>query len=191
VTGPRPLHGAAEAVAHALAMRGRGVYQLGAGDLGSNNDDPRDCFGFAVCECYGLRRHRPGFNRGWRDPDGSGPTVVDDLNCNSAIEDARHAGELFAELERPELGALIAYPTIRLPGHEQPWIGHVKIVVGLSRCLEWDAARPDWSVLDTVECRGPNGRKPGIVAGNGRGMLEHDAKWPKREHRTAMLRVRA
>ena len=182
-TGPRPRHSADEAVRHALAMVGHGVYELGAGDIDSNNDDPRDCFGFAVCEAFGLRRHRPGFNAGpWA-------TVSDDCNCNSAIEDADHARELFERVFTPAPGVLILYPTIRLPGHAQPWIGHVKIVVGVSRCTVWDHDRPDWSLLDTVECCGPNGRRPGIIAGTGAGMAEHDKLWPRAEHRTAMLRV--
>jgi len=181
---PRPLHAAAEAVRHALASVGRGVYQLGTGDLGSNDDDPRDCFGFAVNECYGIPRHRPGFNRGpWA-------TVSDDLNCNSAIEDAGHNRDLFERALTPFPGALICYPTFRLEGHPLPWIGHVKIVTGITRCLEWDREQPDWSLLDTAECMGPPGRRPGVVAGTGRSFVEHDATWPRPEHRTVMLRVR-
>lgn len=194
MTGSRPLRTADEAVRHALAMVGRGVYQLGTGDVASAGDDPRDCFGFAACECYGIRRHRPGFNRtGYthrRLPSGQidEPDIVNDLNCNSAIGDALHARELFAPALAPFLGALILYPTIHLPGHP-PWIGHVKIVTGLSRSGAWNHDHPDWSLLDTVECRGPNGRRPGIVAGTGATMLEHDRQWPRPEHRTAMLRV--
>jgi len=123
-TGPRPLRTAEQAVDYARSMVGRGVYRLGTGDINTAGDDERDCFGFAYCEAYQVRRHRPGFNRGaWA-------TVSDDLNCNSAIEDARHAGELFALTSRPELGALLTYPTIRLAGNPQPFIGHVGIVVG-------------------------------------------------------------
>ena len=183
MTGPRPLHAADEAVRHALSMVGRGVYQLGTGDKGSNNDDPRDCFGFAYNECFGVPRHRPGFNHGpWA-------TVEDDLNTNSAIEDALHARDLFEEIFTPFPGALIMYPTIALPGHPHPWIGHIKIVVDVSRCAEWDHDNPDWSLFDTVECCGPNGRKPGIVRGTGLGMVTHDKIWPKPEHRTRMLRA--
>lgn len=189
MTAARPLHTEAEAIRHAFAMVGRGVYKLGTGDLGSNNDDERDCFGFAVCECFGIRRHEPGANRGWRDPDGRTPSVVDDWNCNAAIEDADHARQRFARAAQPSPGTLIMYPTIRLPGHPQPWIGHVKLVVGVERCLEWEAEHPDWSLLDTIECAGPDGRRPGIIKGNGFGMVEHDRKWPKPEHRTALLRV--
>lgn len=184
MTGPRPLHDADRAVAHALALVGRGVYQLGSGDISSSGDDPRDCFGFAVNELYGIPRHRPGFNVG------SWATVSDDLNCNSAIEDADHAGELFERLSTPMPGALIAYPTIRLAGHPDPWIGHVGIVVGVSHCTAWDPARPRYDLLDVVQCHGPNGQRPGIVRTDGSIWTHHDTLWPKPEHRTAMLRVR-
>lgn len=182
-TGPRPHYTASAAVAQARALVGRGVYTLGTGDDTSKGDDPRDCFGFAVCELYGIKRHRPGFN------EGSWATVSDDLNCNSAIEDADHARELFERVFTPAPGVLLVYPTIRLAGHPQVWIGHVGIVVGVSRCLEWDHERPDYSLLDVVQCRGPNGRRPGIVATDGSVWDHHDATWPNPEHRTAMLRV--
>jgi len=196
VTLPRPCT-AAEAVERALSVAGQGgEYEMGGGDYYpvGGIDLPwtrnkagglvSDCSGFAISWCYRLPRHRPGFNRGpWA-------TVSDDVNPNSAIEDADHHRELFERLDRPELGALLCYPTFRLPGHELPWIGHVKIVTGIARCLEWDAANPDWSLLDTVECMGPPGRKPGAVLGTGASLVEHDRTWPKAEHRTAMLRVR-
>lgn len=182
-TGPRPLYTAAQAVAQARALVGRGVYTLGTGDITSKGDEPRDCFGFAVCEVYGIKRHRPGFNRGaWA-------TVSDDMNCNSAIEDADHAGELFERVFTPAPGVLLAYPTIRLQGHV--FIGHIGIVVGVSRCLEWDHDHPDYALLDVCQCRGPNGREPGIIASDGSIWSHHDTLWPKPEHRTAMLRVRA
>jgi hypothetical protein len=182
-TGPRPHYTAAAAVAQARALVGRGVYQLGTGDHTSKGDSPRDCFGFAYCELFGVKRHRPGFNRGpWA-------TVSDDLNCNSAIEDAEHARELFEIASRPAPGVLLAYPTIRLKGHPHPFIGHIGIVVGVTRCLEWDAANPDYSLLDLVDCHGPNGRRPGITAVTGAAWDLHDDRWPKPEHRTRMLRV--
>jgi hypothetical protein len=183
-TGPRPLYTADQAVVRALERVGRGVYQLGTGDLNSSGDDPRDCFGFACCEVYGIRRHRPGFNAG------SWASVSDDLNCNSAIEDADHAGEMFARATVPTPGVLIAYPTIYLPGHSQPFIGHVGIVVGVSRMGSWEADRPRYDLLDVVQCHGPNGQRPGIVRTDGSIWAHHDTLWPKAEHRTAMLRVR-
>ena len=182
-TGPWPRYAATQAVAQANALVGRGTYWLGTGDIDTSGDDRRDCFGFAVCELYGIRRHRQGFNHGpWA-------TVSDDLNCNSAIEDADHARELFVRVEKPALGTLLTYPTIRLDGHPQVWIGHIGIVVGVLRCLEWDNERPDYASLDVVQCRGPNGRKPGIIASDGAVWDHHDVTWPKPEHRTVMLRV--
>ncbi|MES2170577.1 MAG: hypothetical protein V4479_07625 [Actinomycetota bacterium] len=186
-TGPRPLHSAAQAVEHALALVGHGVYQLGTGDVDSTIDGPRDCFGFAYCECYGVRRHRQGFNRGpWA-------SVEDDLNVNSAIEDADHARELFDRVVAgpPHLGDLLAYPTFSLPvgGQRKTWIGHIAIVTGVSRLLEWDWTRPTWGELDVVQCRGPNGARPGIVATTAAHWDGHDLTWPKPEHRSVLLRV--
>lgn len=181
-TGPRPTRTADQAVVHARLMVGHGVYQLGTGDITSQADEPRDCFGFAYNECYGVKRHRPGFNHGpWA-------TVEDDLNCNSAIEDADHAEELFERIFTPFPGALLVYPTIRLAGHPQPFIGHVGIVVGVSRCREWDHDNPQYALLDVVQCHGPNGRKPGIVATDGSVWDAHTRNWPKPEHRSVMLR---
>ncbi len=183
-TGPRPRYTAEQAVAQARALVGRGVYQLGTGDIDTRYDDPRDCFGFAFCEVYGVRRHRPGFNHGpWA-------SVESDINCNSAIEDADHAGELFERVDTPAPGVLLTYPTIRLVGYPQPFIGHVGIVVSVARCIEWDPEFPTYAMLDVVHCHGPNGRRPGIAATDGAVWGHHDQNWPKPEHRTAMLRVK-
>lgn len=171
------------AVTVARSLVGTGVYELGTGDCDTPIGGPSDCAGFAINRCYGLRRHRPGFNHGaWA-------SVSDDLNCNSAIEDADHHRELFVRADRPELGDLLAYPTIRLPGHATPWIGHICIVIGVGRVVAWDPARPDWALLDVVQCRGPNGKRPGIVATTGAGWNGHDMTWPKAEHRSALLRL--
>jgi len=195
MTPPRPCS-ADEAVARALSLVGRGgAYELGGGDYhpAGGVDLPWtqngegllvcDCSRFAICWCYRLPGARPGFNAG------SWATVSGHINPNSAIEDADHRRELFARAATPFLGALIMYPTIRLAGHADPWIGHVQIVTGLARCTEWDAAHPDWSLLDTAECKGPPGRSPGVVAGTGASMSAHDRDWPKPAHRTVMLRV--
>lgn len=180
----------AAAVTVARSLVGTGVYELGTGDCDTPVGAPSDCAGFAICKCYGLRRHRPGFNHGWMDPGGRTPSIEGDLNCNSAIEDADHHRELFVRGDRPELGDLIAYPTIRLPGSGAgPWIGHVAIVVGVDRARNIDMTRPDWSLLDVVQCAGPDGRRPGIIATTGRHWVDHDRTWPRLEHRTALLRL--
>lgn len=207
MSGPRPLRTAEAAAAYALSMVGRGVYRWGTGDVHSKDDDARDCWGFAFNECYLVPRHRPGFNRGWRDADGRTPSIEDDLNCNSGIEDADHAGELFRRVHVPMVGDLIAYPTLypstsklsavdvgRGAGFSKATMyGHVMIVVGLDR-LEtevWDVNKPDWALLDTVQCCGPAEHRPGIVAGNGYDMTVRDRLVTDPRDRTALLRVRA
>lgn len=179
---PRPCSAIA-AVTVAKSLVGTGVYELGTGDWNTPIGGPSDCAGFAINRCYGLRRHRPGFNRGaWS-------SVEDDLNCNSAIEDADHNRELFVRATSgpPQIGDLLAYPTVRVGG--RAFIGHVAIVTGVGRLLEWDWTRPDWAALDVVQCRGPNGRRPGIVASDGSHWNDRDRMWPKPEHRTALLRL--
>lgn len=182
MTGARPCSPIA-AVTVARSLVGTGVYELGTGDCDTPIGGPSDCSGFAINRCYGLRRHRPGFNVG------SWATVSDDLNPNSAIEDSDHHRELFVRADRPQLGDLLAYPTIRLPGHLSPWIGHIAIVVDVSRVIEWDPATPDWSLLGVVQCCGPNGRRPGVIETNASHWNGHDMTWPKPEHRSALLRV--
>jgi hypothetical protein len=177
------------AVTVARSLIGHMTYWLGTGDCDTPKDGRSDCFGFAFCRCYGVKRHRPGFNRGWLDDNGRSPSIIDDLNCNSAIEDADHRRELFVRAPRPELGDLLAYPTIHLLGQPKSWVGHIAIVIGVTRALEWDAAAPDWSMLDVAQCSGPDGRTPGVTATTGAHWNEHDRMWPKPEHRSALLRV--
>jgi hypothetical protein len=173
------------AVTMARGAVGTGTYQLGTGDMDMTSGGPSDCFGFAYCWCYGVRRHRPGFNRGtWS-------SVEDDLNSNSSIEDADHAKELFERVFTPAPGCLLVYPTIRIrasDGGMLTFIGHAAIVVSADRTVEWDHSHPTWSLLDIVQCRGPNGRRPAIAATDGAVFDHHDAQWPKPEHRTVLLR---
>jgi len=184
---PRPLFTAREAAARARALVGHSIYKLGTGNADTPDDEPMDCCGFATCKCFGIVRHRMLFNKGvWA-------TVEDDINCNSSIEDARHEQDLFEPATGdPQEGDLLKWPTIRLPGHVLPLEeGHECIVVGVSRAIgKWDPANPDYRLLDVVQCEGPHGRKPGIVATDGTYWYEHDKKWPKPEHRSWMLRVK-
>lgn len=173
------------AVTVARSLVGTGVYELGTGDCDTPIGGKSDCAGFAICKCYGLRRHRKGFNVG------SWASVSDDINCNSLIEDADHHRELAVRVTSgpPQLGDLLTYPTFRLPGHPRPWIGHVAIVTGVSRVLEWDWSRPTWSCLDVVQSCGPDGRRPGIIATTAAHWDDHDRDWPKEEHRSRLLRM--
>lgn len=183
---PRPCSPIA-AVTVARSLIGTGVYQLGTGDCDTPIGGASDCFGFAFDRCYGVRRHRPGFNVGaWA-------SVTDDLNCNSAIEDTDHRRELFVRgMGAPQLGDLVAYPTFTIKdaaGSPHRFIGHIAIVIGVSRVRGWDPAAPDWSTLDVAQCCGPNGRRPGVIASDGSIWNHHDHVWPKPEHRSVLLRV--
>lgn len=190
---PRPLYTAAQAVERmlALARAKTGQYVLGTGD--STGYTTRDGLTGADCVIvavygYGIPRHRPGYNHG------SWATIADDINCNSLIEDADHEGDLTERIYRPEVGCFLTYPSVYKDGHRIS-IGHIELVTGVSRCLEWDVTAPDYGLLDVVACRGPNERKPAVITGTGadgpgRGFNGHDKLWPKPAHRTSMLRVK-
>src|ERR1700678_4053031 len=96
----------AEALQRAQSLVNQGEYILGTGDYrprqdanGNSLDLPytqhngsgpsgADCAGFAVCWCYKVVRHQPGFNHG------SWATISDDINVDSVIEDAHHTQEM-------------------------------------------------------------------------------------------------
>lgn len=209
--GDRPCS-AAEAVQRALSIVGKsGQYVLGTGDYrprvigGRLVDTPWterddgligcDCAGLIVW-CYKLRRHRPGYNRGGRFD------VSDDLNCNSMLGDAMGAGELFEiATGDPRPGDVIAYPSFYLydaggnklrreDGSAMHWIGHTCIVIGTGRVTNWDWMRPAWHLLDVAQCKGPDGRRPGVIATDGSIWSHHDSVWPKADHRSYLLRAR-
>lgn len=177
------INSAEHAVFVAKDLINTGTYKLGTGDCDTPPGAPSDCAGFAINKCYNIRRHRPGFNKG------SWASVEDDINCNSAIEDADHKQELFERVtDVPKPGDLLTYPTFRLHNHAQPFIGHVAIVIGVP--AEWAWGYSKWGELTVVQCCGPDGRKPGIVKSNAGHWDAHDATWPKPEHRSVLLRVK-
>jgi len=172
---------AKRAIEIAESLVGKGIYVLGTGDCDTKDDGQYDCAGFAISKCYGLRRHRPGFNVG------SWATVSDDINCNSAIEDSQHKREVFEQvLDHPKPGDLLTYPTFISQGKK--FIGHVVLVHTVP--AEWDWHLSRWAELGVIECRGPNGRKPGIIIGSASHFDVHDRTWPKEQHRSKLIRVR-
>lgn len=185
---------AAEALARAASIvNAGGQYLLGTGDYwphkeaGNLVDLPwtaksglwgSDCAGFAVCWAWKIQRHRPGFNHGaWA-------TVADDVNSDSALEDAHHNRELFETTTVPRPGDLIIYPSIYLSGKR--FIGHVGLVAATP--AEWDPKAPQYNLLTVYQCHGPNGFKPGVVKTDGSVWAHHDSIWPKPEHRTQLVR---
>lgn len=183
------MNSAEKAVEIALSLVNTGVYKLGTGDNDTPKGGESDCAGFAINRCYNLRRHRPGFNVGpWA-------SVSDDLNCNSAIEDAHHKQELFVPVplsDVPRLGDLLTYPTFRiknaLGATVGPFIGHIAIVVAVPAEWSWGASK--WADLTVVQCCGPDGRRPGIVKSSAMHWDAHDKTWPKPEHRSQLIRVK-
>lgn len=184
------MNTAQQAVEIALSLVGTGTYMLGTGDCDTPRNGTSDCAGFAINKCYGLRRHRPGFNRGaWS-------TVEDDINCNSAIEDASHRQELFELVGTSshytvQPGDLLTYPTIRIKDahdHTHTFIGHVGIIFDVPK--GWTLAKDGWAGLGIVQCCGPNGRKPGIIQTTGAHWDQHDRDWPKAAHRSVVIRAK-
>jgi len=213
VTDLRPCS-ALEAVARAKRLTGRGgQYVLGTGDYrpktiaGRLIDVPwterrglvgSDCAGFALCWCYKLQRHRPGYAAGSPPPEYRDVADIDDdINCNSAIEDALTNRDLFdlVDDDVPLPGDLLCYASLRLrlaDGTLFENVGHVGIVIGNVRLVghAWKWATPNYHLLDVAQCRGPNGREPAVIQTDGSLWERHDAVWPKPAHRTKVLRAR-
>lgn len=184
-----------EALHRARAMvNAGGQYLLGTGDYwphteaGNPVDLPwtmlgnkwgSDCAGFAICYAWKLKRHRPGFNRG------SWATVSDDINSDSALQDAHHRKELFDTFTGPpQPGDLIIYPSIYSGGKR--FIGHVGFIEVVPD--DWDVANPDFTRLVILQCHGPNGYRPGVVRTDGSVWQHHDHLWAKPQHRTQIIR---
>lgn len=146
------------------------------GKLGS------DCAGFAICWCWRIPRHHPGFNHG------SWSSVEDDINSNSAIEDGEHEHRLFDTLgpdDVPQQGDLLAYPTVRIAGRSRPFIGHVGIVEQVPVAYRREMG---WQPLVVIQCHGPDERKPAVVRTDGLLWDARDRDWPKAAHRTHLVR---
>lgn len=204
---------ATEAVARARSIIGKGgQYALGTGDYrprvinGSSIDVPWteresdhtigcDCAGL-ICWAYCIRRHRPGYN----STHGQRYDVIDDVNCNSMLGDAMGAMELFQlATDAPQPGDVVAYPSFYLhdsygrpllhDGQPLHFIGHTGLVIGVSRVSAWDWNHPRFELLDIAQCRGPDGRAPGVLATDGSIWAHHNDVWPKPEHRAYLLRA--
>ena len=160
-----------------------------------------DCAGAAICYAYELLRHRPGFNHG------SWATVSDDINTNSAIEDAEHESDVFEIVTDDDLqvGDLLMYPTIQLRTHDangvegdwvrnsdgsiRQWIGHVQMLAE-SPPAGWTRAQ-GFVKLRVLQCFGPDGRMPAVMETDAHAMDTHNTQWPLPQHCVKVLRVKA
>jgi hypothetical protein len=151
-----------------------------------------DCSAFALW-CWRIAPHRAGFNHG------SWSTVSDDVNTDSLVEDALHRHELVTLVtadDRPMPGDLLVYRSIwYADGHandtghgDRRWIGHVSIIVDVPRVY----VAGDYSTLRVVQCRGPNGKRPGVIESDGYTWEHHDQDWGDVEiRRSKIVRVGA
>ena len=182
-----------------------GQYLLGTGDyVGSHDgmDEPwtlrdgqygSDCAGFAICFAWKLVRHRPGFNSGpWA-------SVSDDINCDSALEDADHKQELFRPVdfarESAQPGDLVIWPTIQIPASAPPhqvlsFMGHVGLIEAVPATWVPEYMGVGFKALTVLQCHGGNGRTPGVVRTDGSYWATHTATWPRPEHRARVIRVK-
>lgn len=180
----------------ALAKIKDAEYQLGTGNYNPNGFAKKyDCAGAAICEAYKLKRGRKGFASGrvplaYRDQN----DVDDDINTNSAIEDALTKQELFEmvlEADAVQPGDLVMWATITLydkdDGEKHVFIGHV---------LMFKTVPDGWTPSDgyfkcrMLQCCGGNGRKPAVIETDGSSVDRHNAVWPKQAHRAYIIRVK-
>ncbi len=192
VVGQAP--GAADAVARALALVGHRVYRLGP-----SVGEFRDCVGLAWEDAWRKPRHIPGLNRGLLGAllaAGVAPAqaalylqvldVEDDVNTNALIADGLSACRLVQVIPDEEAlaGDLVMYPTIHDERASLPFVGHVGLISSVARFRPGNLA-----TLDTVQCCGPNGRSPGVLALDGSAFQRHTDLWPRLEHRSRIVRV--
>ncbi len=166
----------ADRVTRALSMRDSGQYILGTGGWRPGPDVPwtthhktglvgSDCSGF-VCWVHHLVRHRPGFGRG------PGAHVTDDISVDSLLFDAIHNHDLFQMATGPAApGDLLIMPGRYSPAGKRLAIGHVLMVVSVPAELD------GWNGYLVIQCRGPNGKRPGVVVTDASVCTRHDAKW--------------
>jgi hypothetical protein len=174
----------------ALKLLKDAEYQLGTGDYNRNVFALKyDCAGAAICEAYKLTRHRKGFATG--TPKYHISDVDDDINTNSALEDAWGKQELFVIVEpgEPVLpGDLVMWATIRMEGSPRPKIGHVLMVKSLPEGFVH--GKTTWGLVTMLQCCGPNGRKPAIIETDGRSIDRHNAVYTAPGQGAYVVRVK-
>ena len=195
-------------------------YYLGTGDFDpaspnmpwSTRKDGKkgsDCR-VACCFAYEIPAHRRGYNGDYADQTGKivhapWATVSDDVNYNSLIEDAEHEQDLCVIVaDDLQVGDILCYPTIQLRTHDasgvegdwlrnpdgsiKTWIGHGMMLAQVPP-IGWTRAS-GWSALQVLQCHGPDGRTPAVVATDAHALDIHDATWPLPQHCTKVVRMK-
>ncbi len=158
-------------------------YVLGAGGRSPSAPTPftirngrlgSDCIGFTLW-CLGLDRYCPKvfpYYEGW-------------INTDSAIMDARGKKAMFEEIDRPELGSMVIFPSIRNKDGKMTRMGHVAIVVEVP--AEWPS-KTEWASLSprsrtallklvkVIDCNASPGRR---ILSRAVGLTTAAAMWDK------------
>jgi hypothetical protein len=139
-------------------------YWLGTGDYRGEGRPPWTTNGGTGSDCWGLiayvhrqPRHRINYN-----PGGS---VVDWIQCDSAIDDADKRGLAWRTAPTPERGDIAVWPSIDRGG-KRLRMGHVALIESTAR-LRGQWTGEEWNRLDVIHVCGPNGRKPAAVRATG------------------------
>jgi hypothetical protein len=141
-----PRYTAAQVVARALSMVGRGKYGLGHGSHGPDAPTPFDADGFGDCSQFALAwvdgeaKHVPGRIDG------------DYLWCDGVYADAIGPHKMWRAIpiDAALPGDRVVYRGSRVLGVRKP--GHCAVVVAVNG--------PTWAQLDCVDCHG--GRGPAV-----------------------------
>jgi hypothetical protein len=160
-----------KALLRARSLVGQGRYIIGAGGRDAAASCPdgtvrgrRGCdYAGFLAWCMGYDRYQRDFTRG-----------SDWVNADSMICEAETAGTWFQPLAAPELGAIVAYPSIALDhdGHRDR-VGHAALVVELPE--PWSSTDAAWTSLRIIHC------SPAIQRRLGHAIDEtHAAAWAHR-----------
>ncbi len=139
-----------------------------------------DCVGF-VLWCLGIDRYQPelfGFYDGWMNTDS---IIMDAKYSDTYVQ--RKKPRLWKLLNRPEVGSLVIFPSLRNSAGKMTRMGHVGIVVEVP--AEWPEDLASWSpkerrellkLVKVIDCNASLSRK---LSGKAIGQLTAATSWDK------------
>jgi hypothetical protein len=162
---------ATDPLARAQSRIGTGRYVLGAGGVDPHAAIPdtavgarRGCDGPGfIAWCLGYARHHPGFTHGW-----------DWVNADSMIVEAETRGAWFLVVSRPEVGAVLAYPSVELERDgRRDRLGHAALILDVP--TGWSGTEAAWSKLRVAHCHSSIQRRRGYAID-----VTHAVAWAQR-----------
>lgn len=158
-------------VVRARGRVGTGRYLVGAGGLDPRAAIPDTSRGIRTgCDgagflawCLGYPRHHRDFVWGW-----------DWINPDSMIVEAEARGAWFRPVSRPEVGAVLAYPSIDLERDGRTdRAGHAGLIVAAP--TSWNGTASAWSAIRVIHCSLSIQRRRGYAIAE-----THAADWAQR-----------